>query len=553
MKQHSRSVPFVYGAIAGILLIIIAAMAFVFVPASPPQIAEFAPQAVEQIEDSPKQQSSQFGSGAGGVCAKGQLCEGPDTVGISPPRRVIEKARVRRCIGDPPRQTEDPQSPPCVNYFEGNNGGATGKGVTRDEIRVAIMPLNGSGGRFSRAPNAQLEMLVAHFNRRYEFYGRVIRTVYLDPKGDETNPAVQRAMAQRAAEELDAFAVVGTSYPSTDHRVFYAELARRGVIGIAPDPDYMTQSDLAAGRPFLWTYGATLDQLLRNDAEWMCKSLADRPARWAGAQLSASRRSFGILRTVPPAGAQDVSLITSGLARCDSPAKVVDAPAAGPGITTNDYRLPVAQLQSDGVTSIFCVCGGEDFYYATAAAQDNRYEPEWVLSGQLNSSSGNAGHIAQLPRTFGMAGINKMIRDEDQPWYHAIQEIDSQTTPFTPQNDGDRESLAMIYHTLLVAASGVQWAGPSLTTANFEKGLLGLRFANPGSGQPPYWQASVGFGPDDRSMMDDYALVYWDVAANTTVVPPGPGKCFVGSGLRWSLGSWPHGEPAFFDKTKDCS
>src|SRR5688572_11108045 len=102
-------------------------MALVLVPPSPPQVAEFAPQAQEQIEDAPKQQASEFGAGGAGECAKGQTC---DLLGnnsrTTSERRILEKARVRRCVGNPPRQIEDPQSPPCVNYWQGNNGGSTG-------------------------------------------------------------------------------------------------------------------------------------------------------------------------------------------------------------------------------------------------------------------------------------------------------------------------------------------------------------------------------------------------------------------------------------------
>ena len=74
----------------------------------------------------------------------------------------IHVTRSRRCIGDPPRQIEDPQSPPCVPYWEGDNGGATTRGVTRNEIRLA-------------APNwdaFKYPALEAFFNRRFEFYGR---------------------------------------------------------------------------------------------------------------------------------------------------------------------------------------------------------------------------------------------------------------------------------------------------------------------------------------------------------------------------------------------
>src|SRR5207244_2206863 len=40
------------------------------------------------------------------------------------------------CVGNPPRQTEDPLSPPCVPSFHGANGGATAAGVSATEIRV---------------------------------------------------------------------------------------------------------------------------------------------------------------------------------------------------------------------------------------------------------------------------------------------------------------------------------------------------------------------------------------------------------------------------------
>jgi hypothetical protein len=44
----------------------------------------------------------------------------------------------KRCVGNPPRQTEDPTSPPCVAFFDGDNFGSTYQGVTGEEIRVLI-------------------------------------------------------------------------------------------------------------------------------------------------------------------------------------------------------------------------------------------------------------------------------------------------------------------------------------------------------------------------------------------------------------------------------
>src|SRR5688500_3907291 len=35
-------------------------------------------------------------------------------------------------------QTFDPASPPCIPFYEGDNGGATAPGVTADEIRILV-------------------------------------------------------------------------------------------------------------------------------------------------------------------------------------------------------------------------------------------------------------------------------------------------------------------------------------------------------------------------------------------------------------------------------
>jgi len=42
------------------------------------------------------------------------------------------------CVGDPPRQTDDPLSPPCVGPYRGDNGGATSMGVSRGTIKVVL-------------------------------------------------------------------------------------------------------------------------------------------------------------------------------------------------------------------------------------------------------------------------------------------------------------------------------------------------------------------------------------------------------------------------------
>ena len=140
---------FVNAVVSVAILIIVASLAITSAQSPPPAIAELAPSAVQQIKDAPSEQTSTAGEGEGGGdggfgatttrCHHATLAPGQAPPTTAPP---IERARVRRCVGNPPRQTEDPQSPPCVPYFEGDNGGATYRGVTKDTITLTIPNAN---------------------------------------------------------------------------------------------------------------------------------------------------------------------------------------------------------------------------------------------------------------------------------------------------------------------------------------------------------------------------------------------------------------------------
>src|SRR5688572_9616548 len=192
MRQRPQAPGLVYTALALILLVMLAAFALTSRQPPPPTIAEFAPQAIENITDAPNDQSSSSGRGGGTGGAGGGL----ETPEPPPDAQQINVPRVRRCVGDPPRQIEDPQSPPCVPYWEGDNGGATSKGVTRDEIRIA----SGDNGDLREAAN--------FFNRRFEFYGRKIQMI--NTSGAHGSSPEQETAA--AAAEDEQFKVFGGTH-----------------------------------------------------------------------------------------------------------------------------------------------------------------------------------------------------------------------------------------------------------------------------------------------------------------------------------------------------
>src|SRR3954464_11632482 len=98
----------------GVLAILLVTLALTTRQPPPPAIAEFAPQAVQQIKQAPKDQASQFGSGKGpGTCPPGAKCgagtgpgngTGPGGDGGSPPPPPKITPPGLPCIGDPPRQ-----------------------------------------------------------------------------------------------------------------------------------------------------------------------------------------------------------------------------------------------------------------------------------------------------------------------------------------------------------------------------------------------------------------------------------------------------------------
>ena len=161
----------------------------------PPAIAELAPQPQKQITEAPQEQSSQFGKGAPGDAARTRRA-------VPPRRRPPYRSACRRylapvsgaALGNPPRQIEDPQSPPCVAFWEGtDNGGATAKGVTADEIRIAVAEWNDEIHPPMQAFLARFPVL------RTQDQAHQVR----DQPGQ---PAEQQADAQEVDEQLQVFA-----------------------------------------------------------------------------------------------------------------------------------------------------------------------------------------------------------------------------------------------------------------------------------------------------------------------------------------------------------
>ncbi len=458
---------------------------------------------------------------------------------------VIEVPRVYPCVGDPPRQTEDPQSPPCRNEpFDGDNGGATWQGVTADEIRVAL-PNAAFGGNTADT----LRALEDHFNARYQFWGRKLVLVGFNPQDGtfaHPNPASMISDAVKVDEEIQAFASLGYVDRKGSEFYYYDELARREIISVAGRlVNNGTEARLAGFAPYQWNVYPPIETAMSLVGSAVCQTLAGRPPDGGGAGTAgAPERVFGmIVNTAADGTAPPYDIVQGMLSSCGVElAAFHDDPMDAP-----DTTGAILEMRDAGVTSVICLCAVDTAREGyTQAATQQLYFPEWVMSSYLNMDVDNAYHGTspdQAGNVLGIAMWNRLLPRQQMPWWKAWKE----QRPGEDPSGGIYYDNAARYAQLLLLASGIQLAGPELTPATFERGLHEAQFPNPGAGQAPLFQARVGFEGGRHTMIDSGTLFWYDASEGGTIDPAVPGRvCYVNGGLRYTPGSFPTEPQPFF-------
>jgi hypothetical protein len=568
-SRAGRAVFGVNAAVSVALVVLVAAIALVVNPPSPPGIAAFAPQAAKPITKAPLGQSSVTGQGAGGLCAAGKVCSRPSATPrpsakttIAPPPTGPAKGvpSALQCYTWPDgtvTQTFDPQSPPCIASWPGQdqgNGGATTQGVTGSTIQVAFPQ---AAPKTSQLP--KLQPLVDFFNTRFQMYGRHLKLVPFasaeaaSQQAGKTNanPSNQKADAAGAAA-LHPFAALDfadmTPYiPAT--ATYLDGLASHQVIAavggtIAPT---VSAASLEKRHPLQWSYQPTSDQILQSTAQLTCRQLVGRRAGHA-VEYAADTRTFAVV--LP-----DVSLTGSPLPGRDAFLKTL----AGCGITGLDVitysnengdaaSLSAAflKLKNKGITSLlfYPALGGGAQGAPQKAASNAAYHPEWITMGAYSWTVAGleAGAADEVRNTFGVAAWNKLPQLSAMPWVQAYTAAGGSGAAVGGMRDGEA-----VYHELLLIASGVQLAGPHLTPQTFGGGLRSTTFPNPGAGAAPSYQARVGFA-SGNTMMNDLAGFWMDPSANTATttsagstngLDPYNVFCYVALGARWTETGWP--------------
>lgn len=532
---------------AFVLLVIVGLTALSATPSPPPSIAEVSPQAQKQITHAPSQQTSRFGS-AGGAGA-GHAAPAPTTTTTTTPPVSVPPVVVPstfHCYGNPPRQTEDPQSPPCVASWHGNNGGATSPGVTADTISVVI-------------PNWSTTnvwpILQDYFNSHFELYGR--KLVLVDGGSlSMGEPQTDQAAAEEVQDTYHAFAV-GSGNVADFY--FYADAAREGIIALPIEETFSDAQLQTLKNVYQYPMGA--DDVLANLGNWTCSRLAGLPATHAGTGVEGKRRVFGVVfmkdwadNTVTSAS------MDQQLAKCGAgPAAERDftwtggtaGGAVGGTISPQDATSTLIAMRDAGVTSILCACESYNLGTLMKAATAQGYYPEWLVSSYIDLDIEATVHEVinsadQLDHMFGLTALPRRISPGSDP---ALQAVFSEDPTYST-NVSDYQSIIQAYRPLLLLASGIQMAGPDLTPETFQTGLARAAFPNP---QTPLMAGDVGFDTPGatHSMTKDLAEFWWSNTATDSWGEPGGTLCYVDDGTRHSLGNWPRGGDPFFQGTCD--
>jgi len=550
-----------YGGVTLAMIVILAVFAITATQTPPPAIAEIAPQAAEQIKEAPESQSSSVGSAEGGLGGEASLetttttqpAAVPGVTTTAPP--VIDRARVRRCVGNPPRQTEDPQSPPCVPFWDGDNGGATAKGVTDKQI-VLMAPCDGECPAAQRKSH---EAYANYLNRRFEFYGRKLVIKFMT--NGTADCANQKAAATAVDTELQPFAVLDSNAP--EDACFYQEAARRGIISGVTN-DLLGEAEMQSVHPYLWQYSMAYEGLLEGIGEMICARLYPGNATYSpDPQYQISPRKFGVVLQPAerdgniPLGALERSMAKCGATVADK--QVLVYKNTSPDAPQQSQRAVLA-LQDAGVNSVICLCWIFREQYVANAATNQNYFPEWIMSSYGGNDTGHLKTFWTPEQRRGVIGLTSRppsITRPNDPACYAMTEGDptvvcqrdaggGAVTAGTTNTSEDGKEVAArgwnTYRTMLLLASGIQMAGPNLTPETFAAALQSTKFPYPAD--DPTNAGDVGFLDGDHSMTDTFAEWWWDETATAPDDTRGM-FCYVDNARRRRVGAWPQEDEPF--------
>ncbi|HEX9890044.1 MAG TPA: hypothetical protein VGA69_11235 [Nitriliruptorales bacterium] len=584
-RDWARQYPPLAAALVAVLVAVFVLPSALNVPQSnPTQTLEFAPVPPQDDQppppDSSNVESLSLGSSSSVTGdARGGADGGP---GLPPPPEVPaglgDRPVTKRCVQTPqgPRQTEDPLAPPCVAHFEGDNGGATYRGVTAEQITVLItLTGGGSAGPYCDAvtsrgtecrpsdryfdlfdppedddpyPVRAFRVFQEYFNTRYQTYGRTAHFwVYFTPHRAHT-PETRRAEANDNVARREPFAVIG--YPGSLEDDYLRTVARHGVLNFGSHE----------GRPasffrefpgLIWSYTASIDERAKLYGELVCTQVVGRPVSFSGNGDAGQPRRLGLMRTTDdryPGVAHFTDVVRGHVEGCGGEfATEVTFPVAGRVHGTrqqtgesNATVAPgnIATLGANDVTTVIWPQAYETQH--TEAAANANYLPEWVIAGD----GAHEGYLGAQQQDQGAFDRHAMVvtgqtlegETEETECWRAFEEA----APGHPDAAFTCGLHSGWYHDLRQLFTGIQVAGPQLTPESIDEGFHAIPAVPSSDPRVP----ACFYDPGDYTCVKDGVAMWWD--ANSTAPGASSPGCWrmPEGGQRYFGEAWPRTDAA---------
>jgi hypothetical protein len=526
---------------------------------NPTASAEYAPvpgnqSSAQNANFSQTNSADSAGLGSGGE-GSGAL---PGKLPPPPPPQFRPKQKL--CYGNPPRQTPDPLSPPCVGYFDGDNGGSTWHGVTKDEIKVAfynVLDVNGDMNRPWQPSDEHacttgydcqnlvrtIKAQIRYFQSHYQTYGR---NVHFIAKGtNDATCAGQLGKADETKIEIDPFATV---FLGDNNECYEKHLATEYKI-INFGANFDTRQDFYdSAAPYIWGFFPSQEVEVNWSSQYVCNVLkkGNGKARFSTDPTMRNKtRKFGFIHPTKadnPAYDRVSGLFLKQLADCGIHPKQAtfnyQTGVSGPG--AQEAPGVMTSFSQAGITTILCMCPPNPTQAFQNAAVGIDYFPEWYFDSTSAMDRPIWQQTYSNPQQRGI-GVTYFWNEPEftaQYPYKSYSEIEPGTQPNVRWNFN-------LYTVLLNLFQGIQAAGPELTPETIERGMFTFNYLNRSdTGEP-----TGGYGQYNSKARSDYTFVdtamsWWFDPKGT---PPGGRKnegCIrpMNRAKRYYAEEWPVGD-----------
>ena len=449
-------------------------------------------------------------------------------------------------------------APECYAPFEGDNGGATGPGVTGDSIKVVLYLAQEEDPIINYITDAinsddtveqeieTMQNVVRYYQTYYETYGRTVEMVPFVASGGAADEVAARADAVRIAEEIQPF-VVWQGPALTP--AFGDELAARGVMCIACVPGQPSEF-YEERAPYVWAIDGSLAQKQDHVFEFVEQAADRQPGvtRRRGPRRRRSASSGWLYIETSASSTELAEQLAARMEEAGAPLAEVIPYALDPATIQQTALQAITRLKTAGVTTV--IFSGDpvaprDF---TREATAQAYFPEWVVAASTlvdTNAFARTYDQQQWAHAFGVTQLAARLAPDIAGYPTLYEWFNGEPPPADAEIGVDQPQAALFFSIL-------QNTGPELTHETWSQALLDADPTARGAISQPSlsWGDKGVWDGVDYHGIDDATVFWWDPVTSgpDELRREAPGMYrFVDGGTRYLPGEWPEEDRLFVE------